>query len=106
MYHVGRWISERELAEGAIIPKGWGFCRPMLYRECHCYIAPIPLNHVLGLWHWFYWRVLVRNLRVHLDPYNSLRHYWIMEGNRRGYNEGYEAGVRHALTIHRRRTRR
>jgi len=92
---IGRWVAERELAEGSIVPRGWGYCRPTLYRQDYCYIAPIPLNFILGFGHWFYWRILVRGFGFKGGGFESLRHYWIMEGERRGYTQGYEAGVRH-----------
>ena len=61
-----QWISrlERYLHEGSCIPFGWGYCRPSVYRQDYCLIAPIPLNFIIGFGHWFYWRVLVQGWGV------------------------------------------
>lgn len=92
-----QWVTrlERYLHEGSTIPFGWGYCRPSIYRQDYCLIAPIPLNFIIGFGHWFYWRVLVRGWGWRGAGFEDLRRFWIEEGKRRGYNEGYEAGIRH-----------
>lgn len=93
------WVTRftRVVNEAEVIPRGYGYCRPMIWRQDCAMFAVIPLNFVLGAWHWFYWRVLVQGCGWRRDPYQRLRQYWIDEGRRRGYNEGYEAGVRHTV---------
>jgi len=96
---IGRWLTRRDLIEGECIPLGWGYCRPQLYSADRCYIAPIPLNFIFGASHWFYWRVLVHGFGYKGGGYEAQRRYWIMEGERRGYAQGYEAGINHTLAL-------
>lgn len=88
-------MSATSLALGEPMPRGYGFVRPSLWVGDYAYIAPIPFNFVLGLGHWFYWRVLVRGLGHKADVLAELRRQWIHEG----WQRGYEDGMRHAFRV-------
>jgi hypothetical protein len=65
--------------EGDALQRGWGVA---YVYELGAYTAPIPLNFMIGGWHWFYWRVLVRGFRLRTGR-NALR-----DAYRRGYEDG------------------
>jgi hypothetical protein len=90
-----RFITQKQIACGEMIPRGWGYVRDDRYSDRVC-IAPIPLNFVFGAWYWFYFRVLSRGMK---DPLVAERNYWRSRGWHEGYQDGYEAGIKHKTIV-------
>jgi hypothetical protein len=66
------------------IPRGYGFA----YREMDTdwsFVAPIPLNFIIGWVYNFYWRVLVRGVPTTLRDIKYRAHT-------RGWDDGYKQG--------------
>lgn len=91
----GKWVSARELAEGATLPRGYGIAWWLPYSD-RAYCLPVPLNRIAGTFRAWYldWRRPCED-----DPIAAAFTYGESTGFQRGIDHGYDRGLRHAKMI-------
>lgn len=92
MTRAGPWPLERVVEMCSVVPRGYGVSRSALY-SFNVYVAPIPMNFVYGAIEWFWWRICVRGWGW--GAYDDLRRSWMSHGEQKGFERGYETGIRH-----------
>lgn len=91
----GKLVSDRELAEGATLPRGYGVAW-YLPHSMRAYCLPVPLNRIAGACRAWYldWRRPCKD-----DPIMVAYQLGESKGFQRAYDAGYNAALRFAKTL-------